>query len=194
MSDTIDFWKGDFGLDYTSRNRPDWRLRVPLLTRLIEQTGARSFLDVGCNAGWNLHALRSISEEFIMSGMDVNRPALEQAQAAGFDVHEGDASHAVDVFGPQAADMVITSGVLIHIATEDLPAAMGAIRDASSHLVLAIEYESPEEREITYRGNTAKLWARPFGKLYEAMGLSLLETGEAEGYDQCRYWLLEVPQ
>lgn len=188
---TVEFWRGYFGNEYGRRNKPDWRERVPLLTNILERTGATSFLDVGTNAGFNLHALRSISEEYIMSGIDVNRQALDLAQAAGFDVEEGRADQVVEVFGEGAAEMVITSGVLIHIAPEDLAAAMTAIRDASSHYVLAIEYDSDREREINYRGNAGKLWARPFGKLYEALGMSLVETGVAQGYDSCNYWLME---
>lgn len=189
--ETVEFWRGDFGNDYGRRNKPDWRERVPLLTNILEQTGATSFLDVGTNAGFNLHALRSISEEYIMSGIDVNRQALDLAQAAGFDVEEGRADQVVEMFGEGAAELVITSGVLIHIAPDDLTAAMTAIRDASSHYVLAIEYDSDVEREINYRGNTGRLWARPFGKLYEALGMSLVEMGVANGYDSCNYFLME---
>lgn len=191
MTETVEFWKGDFGKEYTTRNRPKWQDRVSFMTHILEQTGATSFLDVGTNAGWNLHALRSINAEYLMSGLDVNRGALEEATAAGFDVVEGRADQAAEMFGAGAAELVMTSGVLIHIAPADLPAAMQAIVDASSKYVLAVEYDAQEEAEVAYRGHVGRLWRRPFGKLYEAMGLSLIETGEAPGYDQCTYFLLE---
>ena len=191
MSDTIEFWQKDFGDEYTKRNQPNWRERVPLLTHIIEQTGSTTFLDVGTNMGWNLHALRQINAEFEMSGIDVNQKALEAAQIAGFDVHVGSADQVVEIFGESVAELVITSGVLIHIAPEDLKKAMTAIRDASKQYLLAIEYASDEEQEIDYRGNKGKLWKRNFGKLYEELGLSLVETGAAQGYDQCQYWLME---
>lgn len=191
MSDTVEFWRGDFGVAYNERNQPDWKQRVPLLTHILEQTGATTFLDVGTNQGWNMLALRSINEQYMMSGVDVNQQALEKAQTAGFDVHIGSADQVVELFGEKAAELVITSGVLIHIAPEDLKAAMQAIVNVSSQYVLAIEYESQTEEEINYRGNTGKLWKRPFGKLYEELGLSLVETGQAQGYDQCAYWLME---
>lgn len=191
MSDTIEFWKGEFGVDYLERNQVDWTKRVTLLTHIIEQTGASSFLDVGCNAGWNLMALRHINAEYIMSGVDVNQQALEKAQIAGFDAQVAPAHEVSDLFGAGAADLVITSGVLIHIAPEDLKKTMQAIVDVSSQYVLAIEYEADEETEIEYRGNKGKLWKRPFGKLYEELGLSLVETGNATGYERCSYWLME---
>ncbi len=134
-------------------------------------------------------ALRDINPDLMMSGVDVNADALAEAQ--GFDVLEGRADQVAELFGTGVADLVITSGVLIHIAPQDLKASMQAIVDVSAGYVLAIEYDSQEDREIEYRGNTGKLWARPFGKLYEELGLSLVEHGPATGYDQCHFWLLE---
>lgn len=191
MSDTIAFWQGDFGRDYLTRNQVDYKERIPLLTHIAEMTGAQTFLDVGTNAGWNLLALRHINPEFMMSGVDVNQQALEKAQIAGFDMHVSPADKIVDIFGEQAADMVITSGVLIHVAPEDIKDTMQAIVDCSSQYVLAIEYEADTEQEVEYRGNKGKLWKRPFGKLYEELGLSLIETGNATGYRECSYWLME---
>jgi pseudaminic acid biosynthesis-associated methylase len=187
---TIDFWAGEFGREYNARQSVEYRDRIPLLLHILEQTGATTFLDVGTNEGHNLKALREINPQYEMSGIDVNPDALAKALAAGFDVQQGRADEAVAIFGERAAELVITSGVLIHVAPEELRASMAAIRDASSAYVLAIEYDSPEEREINYRGHAGKLWARPFGELYKALGLSLVEAGVANGYHDCQYWLL----
>jgi hypothetical protein len=128
-----------------------------------------------------------------MSGLDVNAQALAEALAAGLDVSEGRADQAVELFCRSAAELVVTSGVLIHIAPEDLTAAMQSIIDASSKYVLAVEYEADTAQEVEYRGYAGRLWKRPYGKLYEALGLSLVEFGPAAGFDQCTYWLLEKP-
>jgi pseudaminic acid biosynthesis-associated methylase len=188
---TEEFWQGPFGTDYLARNRVDWKERVPFWQHIVELTGATSFLDIGTNAGWNLHALRSISPEFTMSGVDINIEALREAQAAGFDVAEVPAHAVVETFGPGAAELVVTSGVLIHIAPDDLPKTLAAIHDASSRYVLAIEYAGDVETEVEYRGNAGKLWRRPFGELYMQRGLSLVETGVAQGFRDCTYWLME---
>jgi pseudaminic acid biosynthesis-associated methylase len=187
------FWAGDFGAEYTERNQVDWALRVPLLQRMIDQTGAETFLDVGCNAGWNLLALRKISPDYMMSGVDVNHQALLQAAAEGFDVINMPASQISesDELGPDCAQMVITSGVLIHIPPSELEAVMRAIVTASSRYVLCIEYDALVETMVEYRGHQHRLWKRPFGELYQRLGLSVLEMGVAEGYVDCRYWLLE---
>lgn len=185
------FWAGDFGAEYTERNQVDWSLRVPLLQRMIDQTGAESFLDVGCNAGWNLLALRKISADFMMSGVDVNHAALLQAAAEGFDVVNCAAADLATMDDLQGADMVITSGVLIHIPPVELEAVMRAIVAATNRYVLCIEYDHPVEQMIEYRGHQHRLWKRPFGELYERLGMSVLETGVADGYVDCKYWLLE---
>lgn len=189
---TAEFWAGEFGDEYNRRNEVDWTTRVPFLRRVLDETGARSILDVGTNRGWNLRALKSIDDTLEMSGMDVNRSAIEEAQAAGFDVVEGTADQAVQEFGLGVCDLAITSGVLIHIAPEDLVPSMAAIRDVSRRYVLAIEYEADTAQEVEYRGHKGKLWKRPFGRLYADLGLSLVEyTPNVEGYDRCAAWLLE---
>lgn len=184
------FWKGDFGRDYTIRNRVDWSVRVPFWDDIIMWTGARSALEVGCNAGWNLQALNSIDPSMELTGVDVNLSALAEAAASGYEVHELSASEVGKEF-PAHADLVFTAGVLIHIPTEQLSEVMDGIIAASTQYVLAIEYASETEEAIDYRGNSERLWRRPFGKLYEDKGLTLIETGDAgEGFDSCTYWLL----
>ena len=186
--ETVEFWRGDFGKEYTKRNRLNWRDRVNFWDHILDLTGATSVLDVGCNAGWNMLAIKSISD-IPMSGVDVNEDAIQEAQSHGFDVIEGRADQVADLFGHGSADLVVTSGVLIHIAPDDLIPSMTAIRDVSARYVLAVEYNSDTVQEVEYRGHKGRLWKRDFGKLYEGLGLSLEETGIAEGFDRCTYWL-----
>lgn len=194
MSETVDFWRGDFGSEYLARNNVAWEQRVPLLRRIAEETGAKSFLDIGTSAGWNLLAIRRASEGHDdgveMSGVEPHDGARGQAIANGFDVVDGTAIEALETFGPSVADLVITSGVLIHVAPAELLATMSAIAELSRAHVLAIEYDATQETEVEYRGHAGRLWKRPYGELYKSLRLSLEETGEAEGFDKCRYWLL----
>lgn len=187
---TADFWRGEFGQEYTTRNRVQWRDRVPFFERMLLRTQARSWLDVGCNAGWNLRALRAVDPGLHLTGVDINVQALAEAREAGFDVRVALADEITDVLGLRCAEVVVTSGVLIHVAPEDLLRTMTTIRDASTEFVLCVEYPADEETEVEYRGHAGKLWKRPFGKLYQALGMELLESGHAEGFDRCDYWLL----
>ena len=178
------FWKEEFGNFYHQRNRFDWRLRIPFWKSIIDITGARSAHEFGCGLGFNLSAIRRAYPDVEVSGNDVNEQALYQCNAAGIP--------AWDVFpSTLRRELVFTSGVLIHIAPEDLKATMQSIVDASCDYVLAVEYAAEQEEEVLYRGHEGKLWKRPYGKLYQDMGLTLAAEFDAgEGFDRCTAWLL----
>lgn len=178
------FWAGQFGDDYTKRNQVDWRARIPFWREIIEITGARSVHEFGCNAGWNLSAIRRAYPDVVLSGNDLNESALRQAEDAGHKVYRGSTAY--------CAELVFTAGVLIHIGPEELASAMYQVIGASHRYVLAIEYEDEKEVEVEYRGHAARLWRRPYGSMYEAMGLSLVgKVHNPHGFDNCTAWLLE---
>lgn len=191
---TEEFWRGEFGRSYTERNRVDWERRKPFWRFIIDKTDLRSALEVGCNVGWNL---RSLSSQLLTSprptlfGIDINEDAVEQAKEAGLSVG---CMSALDLRETPMFDLVFTVGVLIHIPTSQLHEVMTKIVRTSRRYVLAVEYADEKEVEIEYRGHSGKLWCRPFGKMYEDMGLKMVETGfldKDQGFDQCTYWLLE---
>src|SRR5260221_11528915 len=142
-----ELWKGNFGDEYLRRNPVKWEDRIPFWQRILDRTSAQSFLEVGCNAGWNLRAIRSVNAEATMTGVDLNRAALAEAMDAGLDVEEIAGSEVERVFNVGACQMAFTSGTLIHVHPDDLRATMLAIRNVSSQYVLAIEYESEQVRE-----------------------------------------------
>lgn len=194
MSNTEAFWRGDFGDSYTQRNKINYRDRLAFWQKIVDDTGIQSALEIGCNSGHNLEALRSINRGMELSGVDVNESALLEASIKGFDVEDVNGKNIVDIFGNGACDLVFTCGVLIHIAPKDLKAMMRNIITVSRQYVLAVEYHADKEKAVEYRGNKDKLWKRDYGKLYQDMGLSLIESGEAEGFDQCQFYLLEKEQ
>jgi pseudaminic acid biosynthesis-associated methylase len=192
MNPQEQFWSGTFGDEYTSRNRVAWEKRIPFWREILALTQARSVLDVGCNAGWNLRAIKAVDPAVEAMGVDINAAAVAEAEAAGVEAH----LMAINQVGAVISgfDLVCTSGVLIHVAPADLPEAMRNIVQASNRWVLAVEYESETEEQIDYRGNSERLWKRPFGRLYEALGLRLhMYDAETFGFDQCATWLLEKP-
>lgn len=183
------FWQGDFGDEYTKRNRVEWEARLPFWRQILQVTQARSALEMGCNAGWNLRAIKEADPTVRATGVDVNHEAVSEARADGVDAHMVSIYHAGGLF-LNCFDLVFTAGVLIHIPPESLKVAMRNVIGASKRWVLAIEYESEQEEEVTYRGHTARLWKRPFGRLYEEEGLSTVAVSSPEGFDRCRAWLL----
>ena len=125
-------------------------------------------------------------------GCDVNPIAVAQARAAGLDVFQGDALEALSSFPNPTFDLVFTAGVLIHIPPQTLPLVMQAIINASAQYVLAVEYEG-DETMVEYRGESDRLWRRHYGRLYQDMGLKLVDSGQvgpSDGFDNCTWWLL----
>ena len=57
---------------------------------------------------------------------------------------------------------------------------------------MCIEYESMTPHEIEYRGEMGLLWKRPYVRMYQDLGLSLIESGEVgddDGFDNCTFGL-----
>lgn len=189
MNPQEQFWSGEGGTAYLQRNRVDWRARIPFWKEILDWTGARSCFELGCNSGWNLSAIRRCYPDVRVYGSDINPTALRQAHAAGLTVQSNDYLGASD----HAYDLTFTAGMLIHVAPENLQATMAKLVRASGQYVLAVEYEAPEEQEVQYRGQQGLLWRRPFGKLYQDMGLKLVTSMPAQGFDRCTAWLLERP-
>lgn len=188
-------WQSEFGNEYINRNRVNWLLRVPFWTDIVAATGIRSVIEAGCNFGPNLLAIRLVCPFIWLGGIDVNTKAVAMARNLGLDAERKTlndlriaASHPVD-----GADLVFTAGVLIHVAPENLSDAMQTIVKASRRYVMAIEYSSNECEEIPYRGLSGMLWKRPYGQMYQEMGLRPVWDGEADGFDRCHFWLLEKP-
>ena len=187
--DTVagEVWTGDFDQPTQAEDKGETEESVTAAPR----DPGKPTSTLGCNAGWNMQALRTIDTKLAMSGVDINDHALDLAKAVGLDVEKVAAWDIAEHFGADVCDLVITSGVLIHVAPDDLQRTMKAIRDTTKRWVVAIEYDAPEETEVTYRGHAGKLWKRPYGELYKALGLALVEFGPAVGFDDCTYWLME---
>lgn len=185
----VDLWAGEFGNAYLQRNQVDWMRRVELWRWILTRTGARSVFEMGCNAGWNLSAIKRLCPDVRAIGNDVNEAACEQAAQAGLRVvNRLDFTTEV----PGKYELVFTAGVLIHIEPEHLTEVMTALAAKSYRWVLAIEYAADAEEQVEYRGHRDKCWRRPYGKLYQELGLRLDDTGDAgPGFDKCTYWLLE---
>ena len=185
------FWRGGFGDDYVRRcGIVNWRARVPFWRQIIDITKPRSILEVGCNAGLNLRAIRHVAPEVNLCGCDINQTALEAAADDGHVVAEASIFDLGNAWW-EKFDLVFTGGVLIHVGSEDIERAMRCIIAASKRYVLAVEYADEKEVEVQYRGHSERLWRRPFGQMYADLGLKLVAEGDAEGFDRCNWWLCE---
>ena len=187
------FWRGGFGDDYVRRcGIVNWRARVPFWRQIIDITKPRSILEVGCNAGLNLRAIRHTDPAINLCGCDINQTALEAAADDGHVVAEASIFDLGNVWW-EGFDITATCGVLIHVSDADIERAMRCIMAASKRYVLAVEYAAEKTEEITYRGYSERLWRRPFGSMYVDLGLDLVATGflpKEAGFDDCTFWLL----
>ena len=148
--------------------------------------------EVGANAGWNLSAIKHAIHGYNVAchGCEINISAWDQARSAGFNLD----NFSISSGGySEKFELAFTAGVLIHINPEELSETMARIDRASCDYVLAIEYEADTDTEVEYRGHSGRLWKRPYGRMYEEMGLMLIETGKVgkeDGFDDCTYWML----
>lgn len=172
MNEQERFWAGEQGNAYISRNSGvDISARVAFWNRVIawdEPAAPRSVIELGANIGLNLQAIRSIHTALDLTppdlfAVEINETACEHLKAAGIR-HECGSILDVDPQDPahEAADLAFCMGVLIHIAPDHLPAAYAALDACSRRYVLMAEYYCPSPREIVYRGESERCWARDF--------------------------------
>jgi SAM-dependent methyltransferase len=185
-----ELWAGVHGINYTAKFPVDWRPRVPFLRKILKRTRAHEILDVGCNAGFNLSAIQAIDPALRIRGLEINEHVAVMAGSLGFEVYVGRARYVGAAF-PQAFDMVVHSGVLIHVPPELIAETARSIAKASRKWVLAVEYYEKAERAVRRRGRVLRTWARPYGAIYENCGLELVAHGKpGPGYPNCDYWLM----
>jgi pseudaminic acid biosynthesis-associated methylase len=176
---TVAHWTGDFGREYTARNAMTVAELDELYLRRYAVTRVRlndiflgqlprdiRILEVGCNIGNQLLALRQMGFKRL-SGIDVQPNAVETAKgrSESIDFRVGSAFDLP--FGDREFDLVFTSGVLIHIAPDDLPRAIAEISRVSSRYVWGCEYFSKDQTPVPYRGHEDLLWKADFAALYQ---------------------------
>ena len=175
----VHFWKGEFGKEYTDRNSfKDFQTwdqnyvvkygvsRVKMFEDFIGDLDRESkILEIGCNTGMQLRCLQTMGFKHLY-GVELQQYAVEQSkqmseglniiQGSGFDVP----------FKDGFFDLVMVNGVLIHISPDDLSKFMSEVVRCSNHLVMGIEYYSPELQAINYRGNEGYLWKADYKQIY----------------------------
>src|SRR5690242_13404634 len=171
-------WQGEFGRAYTDRNTLEmaeldalWSRNYGVSRSAINQTflegipRSASFLEVGCNVGNQLLLLQAQGYTQL-TGIELQSYALAGARSRLKNVALQQGSALALPFEDQAFDVVFTSGVLIHIAPDDLPRAMSEIHRCARHYIWGAEYFSPELTAVNYRGNDDLLWKMDYSRKY----------------------------
>lgn len=202
-TNTIAFWKGEFGNDYCARNAPNLKnvasrtaLWSTILSKINHRHPLNRILEVGCNTGVNIRSLKRLTdaELFAVEPNDIARQSV---------ITEGllDASHIVDgaanklPFEDNQFDLAFTSGVLIHVPPADLEQSMKEIYRVSKKYIYCSEYFSDQPTEVSYRGHEGVLFKRDFGSLYLDLfpNLQCVDYGfqwkRMTGEDNLTWWL-----
>ncbi len=171
-------WIGQFGAEYTDRNS----LTLPELDALYRRNYGFSraelnrrflsgvprdarVLEVGCNIGLQLGMLRELGFSNLY-GIEIQHYAVKQAKSRIAGVRVVEASALEIPFPDQSFDLVFTSGVLIHIAPDDLRQVLHEIYRCSKTFIWGFEYHSLSPLEVPYRGQHDLLWKMDYAQLF----------------------------
>lgn len=158
-----DFWAGEFGDEYSSRNRSERLLasNVAFFARILDRCAPiRSVMEFGANVGMNLQALKHLLPEVQLSALEINAHAVKELRKIK-ELKVYDMS-LLDFTSDYQRDFVFVKGVLIHIDPESLPQAYNVLYECSSRYICVAEYYNPKPVEVPYRGREKRLFKRDF--------------------------------
>jgi len=201
MNDQLKFWQGQFGDTYADRNVADAETldqRTAMWTRLLAAMSPPpgSILEVGANVGLNLRALKALlpAELSAVEPNEKARAILAESGALPVErIHNASSTNLPLDDGSVA--LAFTSGVLIHIAPDDLLPSCREIHRVSSNYIACAEYFNPTPVEIEYRGHSGVLFKRDFGAFWldNFADLELVDYGflwkRATGLDDLTWWV-----
>jgi spore coat polysaccharide biosynthesis protein SpsF len=178
-----EFWAGDFGKEYISRNNSE-ELLASNLNFFSKALGSAakpaSVIEFGANVGMNLKALRLLYPGIKLHGIEINKTAATELAT---EIGTENVSN-TSIFDYNAAtkfEVSLIKGVLIHINPDMLNTVYEKLYQASTKYILVCEYYNPAPVTINYRGHTDRLFKRDFaGELMEKYSdLVLVDYGFA---------------
>jgi spore coat polysaccharide biosynthesis protein SpsF len=163
-------WAGEFGAEYIQRNRGTSLIasNTELFRKVLARTeGVSSVLELGCNIGNNLRALRDLLPDADLHAVEINEQAAEEVRRwGGASVEVGSL---LDFHSDRTFDLTFTKGVLIHINPDRVADAYASLVRSSRRYVMVCEYYNPSPVEVTYRGHEHALFKRDFaGEILDA--------------------------
>jgi pseudaminic acid biosynthesis-associated methylase len=173
------FWAGEFGDAYIGRNQGTDLLasKTALFARVLSRTdNIHSVIEYGCNVGLNLVALKRLLPTAELTGIEINEQAAQRAEDLGFSVAR---RSMLGYRADRRFDLVLISGVLIHIDPAHLEDAYDALYSACGRYLCIVEYYNPTPVEVSYRGHRDRLFKRDWGgELLDRFGdLRLVDYG-----------------
>lgn len=164
-------WAGSFGQSYTKRqdiNDTDTYAFFAKALQSVNYGDIDSVIEFGANEGHNLTALRALlgtewrrNHDVTLDGVEINKKVCETLRV---NADHTFCDSVLDFHNErQTWDLVVTKGLLIHIAPDDLLEAYDVIYESAHRYILVAEYFAPEPTRVHYRNQEHALWKRDFG-------------------------------
>jgi pseudaminic acid biosynthesis-associated methylase len=159
-----EFWQGNFGNEYIDRNQSDILLasNTSFFSKVFNRTGKiDSIMEFGCNIGMNLKAIRALLPESNLSGIEINKRAVDDLNKWKGKAHVIEGS-ILDIELDTRFDLTLIKGVLIHINPKRLDDVYTRLYNFSDKYICIAEYYNPTPVTIPYRGHDNRLFKRDF--------------------------------
>ena len=159
-----EFWQGNFGDEYIDRNQSDLLLasNTSFFSKVFNRTGKiDSIIEFGCNIGMNLKAIKTLLPESNLSGIEINKRAVDYLNKCEGGPHIIEGS-ILDIELDTRFDLTLIKGVLIHINPERLDDVYTRLYNFSDKYICIAEYYNPTPVMIPYRGHDNRLFKRDF--------------------------------
>jgi pseudaminic acid biosynthesis-associated methylase len=163
-TDQETFWAGEFGNQYSQRNRSDGLLasNLDFFARALRSTrGIRSCIEFGANIGMNLKALKLLYPGIEAHAIEINREAALELGSVIPNENVYNIS-ILEFSAPQQWDLTLVRGVLIHINPDELKQVYDKLVASSNRYLMVAEYYNPSPVSIPYRGHADRLFKRDF--------------------------------
>jgi pseudaminic acid biosynthesis-associated methylase len=175
-----EFWVGHFGDEYMARNAGEdvVNSNLALFANILRcAPGVRSILELGCNIGLNLEALKRVDAGFELTGYEINDRAAAIARDKKIaNIRTQTIVEPLD--RAQSFDLKFTKTVLIHINPDVLAAVYDNLYQLSRRYIMVCEYYNPTPVVVNYRGHSDRLFKRDFaGDLIDRYQLKLVNYG-----------------
>ncbi len=196
-----EFWAGNFGDEYISRNISEEYLASNLnfFSKTFSQVGRpSSLIEFGANVGMNLRAIKLLFPKIELFGIEINKKA--SLELAAFIAEDNVFNGSIfDYLPNRKFEVALIKGVLIHVNPEMLSDVYSKLYEASNRYILICEYYNPSPMKVDYRGYNDRLFKRDFaGEMLEKYSdLSLVDYGfcykrdRAFPQDDITWFLLE---
>jgi pseudaminic acid biosynthesis-associated methylase len=162
MNSQEKLWQSKLGDNYISRNNSNQLLKNKIFhfKKIMQTHKINSIVELGSNIGLNLIALNRIYKNLLITAVEINKKAcfylskIKNVKIINDSILKFEET--------RKFDLVLMSGILIHIAPKNLPKLYEKIYKLSKKYILICEYYNPHPVNILYRGKKNQMFKRDF--------------------------------